>query len=97
MAVAVLASQSRNTMETVMFELDLSLITVCSQCSRDRRTDRSGATAGEVGEHKQTSTVVWWGRNKYGTVQELRSTFSHIKTINIDFSLVWFVSLYVDF
>ena len=28
---------------------------------------------------------------KYGTVQE----FSHIKTINIDFSLVWFVSLYV--
>ena len=36
------------------------------------------------------------GLNKYGTVQELRSTFSHIKSINIDFSLVWFVSLYVD-
>ena len=34
--------------------------------------------------------------NKYGTVQELRSTFSHIKSINIDFSLVWFVSLFVD-
>ena len=37
-------------------------------------------------------------------VQELRSTFSHIKSINIDFSLVWLVfysvcglvSLYVD-
>ena len=27
------------------------------------------------------------------TVQELRSTFSHIKSINIDFSLVWFVSM----
>ena len=26
--------------------------------------------------------------NKYGTVQELRSTFSHNKSINIDFSLV---------
>ena len=38
-----------------------------------------------------------WGKmNKYGTVQELRSTFSHIKFINIDFSLVWFVSLCVD-
>ena len=31
--------------------------------------------------------------NKYGTVQELSSTFSHIKSINIDFSLDWFVSL----
>ena len=35
-------------------------------------------------------------KNKYGTVQELRSTFSHIKSINIDFSLVWCVSLCVD-
>ena len=26
--------------------------------------------------------------NKYGTVQELRSTFSHTKSINIDFSFV---------
>ena len=34
--------------------------------------------------------------NKYGTVQELRSTFSNIKSINIDFSLAWFLSLYVD-
>ena len=32
-----------------------------------------------------------WGYlslNKYGIVQELRSTFSHIKSINSDFSLV---------
>ena len=36
-------------------------------------------------------------KNKYGTVQELRHTFSHTKSINIDFSLVWFVSLCVDF
>ena len=35
-------------------------------------------------------------KNKYGSVKELHSTFSHIKAINIDFSLVWFVSLYVD-
>ena len=43
------------------------------------------------------SSLVWYFRlnNKYGTVQVLRSTFSHIKSINIDFSLVWFVSLYV--
>ena len=34
--------------------------------------------------------------NKYGTVQELCSTFNHINTINIGFSLVWFVSSYVD-
>ena len=27
-------------------------------------------------------------KSKYGTVQELRSTFSHTKSINIDFSLV---------
>ena len=27
-------------------------------------------------------------RNKYGTIQELRSTFSHTKSINIDYSLV---------
>ena len=33
---------------------------------------------------------------KCRSVQELRSTFSHIKAINIDFSLVWFVSLCVD-
>ena len=32
-------------------------------------------------------------KNKYGTVQELCSTFSHIKSINIDGSLVWFVSM----
>ena len=32
----------------------------------------------------------------YGTVQELRSTFSHIKSIYIDFSLVWFLNLFVD-
>ena len=25
-------------------------------------------------------------KNKYGTVKELRSTFSHIQSINIDFS-----------
>ena len=31
--------------------------------------------------------------NKYGIVQELRSTFSNIKSINIDFSLIWFVCL----
>ena len=35
-------------------------------------------------------------KNMYGTVQELRSTVSHIKSINIDFSLIWFVSLCVD-
>ena len=34
--------------------------------------------------------------NKYGTVQELRTTFSHTISINIDFCLVWFVSLCVD-
>ena len=34
--------------------------------------------------------------NKYGTVQELRSTFSHTKSINIDFSFVCFVSSYVE-
>ena len=38
-------------------------------------------------------------KNKYGSVQELRSTFSHIKSIYLDFSLVWFecglVNLYV--
>ena len=38
-------------------------------------------------------------KNKYGSVQELRSTFSHIKSIYLDFSLVWFecglVSSYV--
>ena len=37
--------------------------------------------------------------NKYGSVQELRSIFSHIKSIYLDFSLVWFecglVSSYV--
>ena len=35
-------------------------------------------------------------KKKYGTVQELRSTFNHIKSINIDSNLVWFVTLYVD-
>ena len=34
--------------------------------------------------------------NKYGTVQELRSTFSHIKSINVEFILIWFVILYID-
>ena len=28
---------------------------------------------------------------KYGTIQELGSTFNHIKFINIDFNLVWLV------
>ena len=36
-------------------------------------------------------TIVCY-ENKYGTVQELRSTFSHSKSINIVFCLVWFVS-----
>jgi len=34
--------------------------------------------------------------NKYGTVQGLCSTVSHIKLINIDFSFEWFVISYVD-
>ena len=38
-------------------------------------------------------------KNKYGSVKELRSTFSHIKSIYLDFRLVWFecglVSSYV--
>ena len=34
--------------------------------------------------------------NKFGIVQELRNIFTYIKSINIDFSLVWFVSSYVD-
>ena len=36
--------------------------------------------------------------NKYRTVEELRSTFSHIKSINIlfYFSFFWFVNLCVD-
>ena len=34
--------------------------------------------------------------NKYGTLQELHRTFSRIKSINIDFSLVLFVILYVN-
>jgi len=41
-------------------------------------------------------TVYRLKMNKHGTIQELRSTFSHIKSINIDFSLVWCVSLCVD-
>ena len=35
-------------------------------------------------------------KNKHGTVQELRSTFSRINSINIDFSFVGFVSSYAD-
>ena len=30
--------------------------------------------------------VILFVTNKYGTVQELRSTFSHTKSINIDFA-----------
>ena len=33
-------------------------------------------------------------KNKYGAVQELRSTFSHINSVNIDFSLVWFLCVH---
>ena len=36
--------------------------------------------------HVDTKT----NQNKYGPVQELRSAFSHIKSINIVIGLVWF-------
>ena len=42
----------------------------------------------DIPTHKNSKT-----QNKYGTLQELRSTFSHINSINIDFRLVWFVSV----
>ena len=40
-------------------------------------------------------SVTWKVSNKYGSVQELRSTFSHIKSINIDLDC-GLVSSYVD-
>ena len=56
---------------------------------------------GERPEHPTTAirccyVRLQWFKNKYGTAQEVRSNYSHTKSINIDFSLVLFVSSYVD-